>query len=63
MLTILKIVNGGKRVSVFIMTLVLNIKNFNGSFSKYKYLLSDNRHSLNFDNIKHALIIQYENVE
>jgi len=28
------------------------------NFPKYKYLLSDNRHLFNFDNIKHALIVQ-----
>jgi hypothetical protein len=33
------------------------------SFSKYKYLLSDNRRSFNFENIKYALIVQCNNFE
>jgi hypothetical protein len=28
------------------------------SFSKYEYLLTDNRRSFTFDNIKYALIVQ-----
>lgn len=31
------------------------------SFSKYKYLLTDNRCSFTFDDIKYALIVQRNN--
>lgn len=33
------------------------------SFSKYKYLLTDNRQSFTFDNIKNALIVQCNNLD
>jgi hypothetical protein len=33
------------------------------NFSKYKYLLTDNRRGFTFDNIKYALIIQCNDLD
>lgn len=68
MLSILKIINGeGSLSEDFLASLyvedlahlkfaLITSMDAEKSFSKYKYLLSDNRYSINFDNLKRALI-------
>lgn len=69
MLSILKIINGEENLSgeypasLYVENLahfkfgLITLVDAEKCFSKHKYLLPDNRYSINFDNLKRALIV------